>query len=208
MGTLLRCLCLLTLGARCARDDGADPVALDTFAVDEPDGRVSLYRGQFIGEKLRQGVNVEALTNPQSFLRVRVPRALVEEARATGRKLLSLEERRAGVELLLHEVDPPTGLIKNTIFLPGAPWLTGYASVVVGAGGRLAGGVRIIKWTGALPLTARELVWGLFECPGMSDCPTLQYANPNPCGWPPLPADWMLLGPTGQPATLADGCGR
>ena len=46
--------------------------------VYEPDGRVSLYSGHLIADALARGEDLESLSFMTSFLRVRVPRELVD----------------------------------------------------------------------------------------------------------------------------------
>src|SRR5688572_27031132 len=103
-----------------------------TAVVDEPDGRVSLYSGNLIADALARGEDVESLSFMTSFLRVRVPRELVDMVPPSPDQpvIISLEQAYPGVEILLHKYDYTTLVngratrMTNEAFIPGGPWLT------------------------------------------------------------------------------------
>ena len=179
--------------------------------VDEPDGRVSLYSGHLIADALAGGGDLESLSFMTAFLRVRVPRSLVEMALTSHPRpvFISLEQAYPGVEILLHELDDTTGRdgratqMTNTTFTPADPWLTGHAQVLSDSSGVLVGGAHIMKYSGTLPLGTADISWGMASCTGQLGCPSLRYADTNPCRWPlPLPANWILAPPQDGPQTL------
>jgi len=172
-----------------------------TAVVDEPDGRVSLYSGHLIADALARGDDVESLSFMTAFLRVRVPRSLVDAVPPAPLQpiFISLEQVNAGVELLLHEFDHETAVngratrMKNSTFNPADPWLTGHAQVQHDLSGALVGGAHIVKYSGTSPLGSAEYVLGMTSCTGQPGCPALLYDNPDPCRWPlPLPSGWTL----------------
>lgn len=183
-------------------------------AVDEPDGRVSLYSGHLIADALTRGDDVESLSFMTPFLRLRVPRMLVDAVPIElGQAVfISLEQTNPGVEILLHELDLATAAngratrMKNTTFIPSDPWLTGRAQMRrEDPSGVLVGGAHILKYSGTLPLSRAEHIWGMTSCVGQPGCPTLRYDNEDPCRWPlPLPASWTLQPLMGEPARMLD----
>ncbi len=184
--------------------------------VDEPDGRVSLDSGHLIADALALGEDLESLSFMTAFLRVRVPRVLVDAPTELGQAVfISLEQANPGVEILLHQFDATTVVngratrMENTTFIPSDPWLTGRAQVLRDdPSGILVGGAHIVKYSGTLPLSSAEHIWGMASCAGQPGCPALRYENPDPCRWPlPLPASWTLEPLMGGPArTLDDLC--
>jgi hypothetical protein len=187
-------------------------------AVDEPDGRVSLYSGHLIADALARGDDLESLSFMTAFLRVRVPRSLVDAVPADAPQavFISLEEAYPGVEILLHEFDLTTLVngratrMENTTFIPADPWLTGRAQVLRDeASGVLVGGAHIMKYSGTVPLGSAETIWGMTSCADQPGCPALRYENSDPCRWPsPLPASWTLEPLMGGPDTLDELCGN
>lgn len=188
-------------------------------AVDEPDGRVSLYSGHLIADALARGDDLESLSFMTAFLRVRIPRSLVDTVPADlGQPVfISLEQAFPGVEILLHEFDLTTLVngratrMENTLFIPADPWLTGRAQVLRGdPSGALVGGAHIMKYSGTIPLGSAEHIWGMTSCTGQPGCPVLRYENRDPCRWPsPLPASWTLEPLMGGPPQTLDGlCGN
>ena len=186
-----------------------------TAVVDEPDGRVSLYSGQLIADALARGDDLESLSFMTTFLRVRVPRSLIEMVPTLPDRpiFVSLERLQPGVEILLHEFDTTSAAqgqatrMTNTTFVPADPWLTGHAQVLHDLSGALVGGVHIVKYSGTLPLGNSDTSWGMTSCTGQRGCPALRYANPDPCLWPlPLPTNWTLTPLQGEPATLEALC--
>ena len=186
-------------------------------AVDEPDGRVSLYSGHLIADAIARGEDLDSLAFMTAFLRVRVPRSLIETASGAPDQAayISLEDPYPGVEILLHEFDYASiqhgrvTRMSNTTYIPADPWLTGRAQVLRDASGQLVGGVHIVKYSGTLPLGSSEIEWGMTSCTGQPGCPALRYENPDPCRWPlPLPSNWILDPLMEQPATLEALCGR
>ena len=204
--------------AACSGPPGPGSMLQSDFqsaVVDEPDGRVSLYSGQLIAEALARGEDLESLSFMTAFLRVRVPRSLIEMVPALPDRPLfvSLERLQPGVEILLHEFDTtsaPQGQatrMTNTTFVPADPWLTGHAQVLHDLSGALVGGAHIVKYSGTLPLGSSDMSWGATSCRGQAGCPALRYENPNPCLWPlPLPTRWVVTPLQGQPATLDALC--
>src|SRR6266481_3020167 len=71
--------------------------------VYEPDGRVSLYSGHLIADALARGEDLESLAFMTAFLRVRVPRSLLEIVPAAPDQpvFISLEQAYPGVEIVL-----------------------------------------------------------------------------------------------------------
>ena len=189
-------------------------------AIDEPDGGASLYSGFSIADKLAREIDVESLDNRGAFLRVRVPRALLDSVQTspTGRTIISLEEPYPGVEILMHDFDPeissvthePVNLtrMKNTTYVPGQPWLSGRAMVERDDQGQLIGGVNFQTFSNTLPSGSLYLVWGLVDCDGDPVCPRLRYFNPDWCTWPAVPPGWTLMSSTGEAITLDHACGR
>jgi hypothetical protein len=188
-------------------------------AVDEPDGRVSLYSGHLIADALARGEDLESLSFMEAFLRVRVPRSLLEMVPTSlGQPVfISLEQAYPGVEILLHEFDyttvaqgptTPTFTMTNTTFVPADPWLTGHAQVLHDdPSGALVGSAHIVKYSGTLPLGRAETLWGMSSCTGQLGCPPLRYENPVPCLWPlPLPTSWILTPQPDGPQTLDALC--
>ena len=130
---------------------GSIPQAeFQTAVVDEPDGRVSLYSGHLIADALARAEDVESLSFMTAFLRVRVPRSLVDTVPPSPDQpvFISLEEAYPGVEILLHEFDSASvrdgraTQMKNSAFIPAEPWLTGRAQVLHDLSGALVGGAR------------------------------------------------------------------
>jgi hypothetical protein len=183
--------------------------------VQEPDGRVSLYSGHLIADALARGDDVESPAFATAFLRVRVPRSLLEIVPAALERpiFISLERAYPGVEILLHQLEPtptqsgPPTSATNTTFTPADPWLTGHAQLLHDLSGALVAGAHIVKYSGTLPLGTADTSWGMPSCTGQRGCPALRYDNPDPCLWPrPLPADWILTPLQGQPSTLDGLC--
>ena len=186
-----------------------------TAVVDEPDGRVSLYSGHLIADALARGEDLESLSFMTSFLRVRVPRSLVDTVPLAPDQpvFISLEQSYPGVEILLHKFDYTTVVngratrMTNETFIPADPWLTGRAQVLRDPSGALIGGVHIVKYSGTLPLGMAYISWGMTSCTGQPGCPSLRYEHSDPCRWPlPLPATWTLEPLQGEPRTLEDLC--
>jgi hypothetical protein len=185
-------------------------------AVDEPDGRVSLYSGHLIADALARGEDLESLAFMTAFLRVRVPRSLLEMVPSDPGQpvIISLEEAYPGVEILLHQEDYSSvrhgrvTQMMNTTFIPAEPWLTGHAQVLRDPSGELMGGAHIVKYSGTLPPNSTDMSWGMAGCSAEPGCPTLRYDNPDPCRWPlPLPSNWIVVSlMQGQPATLEEFC--
>jgi hypothetical protein len=212
-------LMYLTLAAAaCAGPpDGGSSMLQSEFqqaAVDEPDGRVSLYSGHLIADALGRLEDVENLSFMTAFLRVRVPRSLLEMVPTSLDQpaVISLEQEYPGVEILLHDFDY-TSLrdgratqMTNTTFIPGDPWLTGHAQVLRDRSCGFVGGAHIVKYSGGLPLGTADISWGMVSCTGGLGCPQLRYANPNPCLWPAVPTNWVLAPQPDGPATLDALC--
>jgi hypothetical protein len=186
--------------------------------VDEPDGRVSLYSGHLIADALARSEDLESLSFMTAFLRVRVPRELVDAVPTDPPRavFISLEQAYPGVEILMHEFDSTTLVngratrMENTTFIPADPWLTGRAQVLRDeATGVLVGGAHIMKYSGTVPLGSAEHIWGMTSCADQPGCPALRYENSDPCRWPlPLPASWTLEALMGGPDTLDALCGN
>jgi hypothetical protein len=175
--------------------------------VVEPDGRVSFYSGHLIADALARGEDLESLSFRTAFLRVRVPRSLVEmvPTSPTQPVFVSLEQAYPGVEILLHEFDATQ--VTNTTFIPADPWLSGHAQVQHDLSGALVGGAHIVKYSGTLPLGTSDTSWGMTSCTGQAGCPPLRYEKPDPCLWPlPLPANWIVAPAPGEPATIEALC--
>ena len=187
-----------------------------TAIVDEPDGRVSFYSGHLIADALARGEDLESLSFMTAFLRVRVPRSLVYMVPPSPGQpvFISLEQAYPGVDILLHEFDYTSirdgraTQMANTTFIPADPWLTGHAQVVRDlSSGVLVGGAHIVKYSGTLPLGSADVSWGMVSCTGQAGCPPLRYETSNVCLWPlPLPTDWTLATPQGEPRTLDALC--
>ena len=175
--------------------------------VAEPDGRLSLYSGHLIADALARGDDVESLSFRTAFLRVRVPRSLLEMVPTSPNKpvFVSLEQASPGVEILLHDFEA-TG-VTNRTFTPADPWLTGHMQVQHDSSGAWVAGAHIVKYSGTLPLGSSDTSWGATSCTGQPGCPALLYGAPDPCRWPsPLPASWTLAPTPGEPATLGALC--
>jgi hypothetical protein len=188
-----------------------------TAVVDEPDGRVSLYSGHLIADALERGEDLESLSFMTAFLRVRVPRSLLDMVPTAPSRpvFISLEQDYPGVEILLHEFDYASTVggratqMTNATFIPADPWLTGHAQVLYDLSGALVGGAHIVKYSGTLPLGVTDTNWGMPPCAGQPGCPSLRYENPNPCLWPlPLPTNWILAPQQDGPQTLDALCRR
>jgi hypothetical protein len=184
-------------------------------AVDEPDGRVSLYSGHLIADALARGDDVESLSFMTSFLRVRVPHALLMVPAELGQPVvISLEQANPGVEILTHTFDDDTAVngratrMKNTLSLPADPWLTGRAQVLRDdPSGVFVGGIHAVKYSGTVPVGMSIISWGMTSCTGQPGCPALRYEDQDPCRWPlPLPASWTLESLMGGPDTLEELC--
>jgi hypothetical protein len=173
---------------------------LKTAVIDEPDGRVSLYSGHLIADALARGDDLESLSFMTAFLRLRVPRSLLDTVPPSPGEpvFISLEQAYPGVEILVHDrdvtlVNGQATRMQNSLFLPADPWLTGNAQVVHAPNGAWVGGAYIVKYTGTLPMGSAEITWGSTSCTGQPGCPSLRYDNPDPCRWPlPVPASWTL----------------
>jgi hypothetical protein len=162
---------------------------------------VSLYSGHLIADTLARAADVESLSFMTAFLRVRVPRSLMEAVPPLPDQpvFISLEEAYPGVEILLHEFDSASvrdgraTQMTNSAFIPADPWLTGRAQVLHDLSGALVGGANIVTYSRSdVALSTAYISWGMTNsCTGQAGCPALRYDNPNPCLWPlPLPASW------------------
>jgi hypothetical protein len=184
--------------------------------VEEPDGRLSYYSGSRVAEKLQQGEDLEDIHNLNGFMRVRMPAAMLQDAGASKlrRKIISLEQPYPGFEILFHQPDDSSfqrnraTRMKNTLFIPGQPWLSGHAILRIFEDGTSYAGVHIITHSGTLPGSGADISWGMTSCSGEPDCPVLYYSSSNPCDWPPLPPGWILVPTMGQSADLDVLCHR
>jgi hypothetical protein len=184
--------------------------------IEDPDGRLSYYSGSRVADKLARGEDPEDVHNLNSFMRVRVPPAMLQDAGASPfrRKIISLEQPYAGFEILHHEADDASfrgnraTRMKNTRYVPGQPWLSGHAILRILDDGTSYAGVHLIAHSGTLPMSGADISWGMTGCRGEPDCPTLRFASPDPCDWPPLPPGWVLVPLMGQAADLDVICHR
>ena len=212
----------------CHKDPCSSPPLLDsqftTAAVQEADGRIALYSGFEIRDRLTRTEDIDASGLP-SFLRVRVPPALAEEVRQNPRRrrILSLEEPYPGLEITYHTLDFSSveedenycvrvTRAENWLLVPGQPWLSGHVRISLRDDGEMVAGAHIIKHSGTVPLGGADVSEGFSGCspgdPTTPDCPALKYASMDPCHWPPLPPSWMLVALMGQPTDLDVLCGR
>jgi hypothetical protein len=229
----MKALVLLVIGASgaasgCHKDPCRSPPLLDsqftTAAVQEADGRIALYSGFDIRNRLTRTEDIDTSGLP-SFLRVRVPPSLAEEVRQSPRRqrILSLEEPYPGLEITYHTLDLSTEKedenycvrvtgAENWLLVPGQPWLSGHVRISLLGDGEMVAGAHIIKHSGKLPGGGAEIYEGFFGCspgdPTTPDCPALKYDSQDPCRWPPLPPSWMLVPLMGQPTDLDELCGR
>jgi hypothetical protein len=180
---------------------------LDHAVVYEPLGRVALFAGEDIADKIARGQPVLDPAFEGAFLRVRIPAPLAAAVQAAPeqRVYLSLEKPAPGVDLLVHEPAPGpaagTRRMRTIELVPGEPWLSGHLRIGLDAEGRLVAAARIRKASGTLPLTHDEVDTG-GGCAAEAGCPPLRYADADPCRWPEVPAGWPLVDEAGRPAAL------
>jgi hypothetical protein len=214
---MLALICATFMVAACSGPEEGSMLEADfqRAVVEEPDGRVSLYSGQLIADALARGEDLESVSFLTSFLRVRVPRSLLDRVPPSPGEpvFISLEEVYPGVEILLHRFDYTTVVagratrMMNKTFIPADPWLTGHAQVQHDLSGVLAGGAHIVKYSGTLPMGSANITMGMTSCTGQPGCPLLLYENSDPCRWPlPLPASWTLESLMDGPQTLEALC--
>jgi len=200
-----RIVCLVLVGGCRQYGCGGESTTASDWQlanVLEQDGRIALFAGLHIRDKLAAGVDVDSISHLSTFLRVRAPADLVAAVRASPaplhRKIISLEVPFPALEITFHEPDPIGPTVddergcsrvvraQNLNLVPGSPNLSGRLALYAQPDGLIRPNIDF-EWYGC---AQRITYGGGGSCDPQvdPDCPPLAGPRMKDAGAPcPLP---------------------
>jgi hypothetical protein len=186
---------VVAFASSACQDTTQSGVQSGRYALAESDGTLSLYSGNGVAERLQSGQNLESIT----FMKLRVSASLVERARRSSSRVVSLSLEEASAEIIdiqstrtKASANPDSNELEIVTFRPGQPWLSGVAQVALDPEtDQPLGFFKVIEWKPPIGGSGRigANYYSTVLVPD-ENMPHLKYASSATKNWAALPTNW------------------